>query len=96
MFLHYERIVIYYDYGQMELAKILISVFNAVLDGVEFKKAIPANYKLCQAADMLCTLELLSVKSEKRALTKSELLFFKSERDLYKSYLKAIGKKRID
>jgi len=94
-FIKYERIVVYYDYGQMELAKILVSVFNSVLNDVEFKKVVPANYKLFQAADMLCSIELLSIKAERKMLSKSELLFFASERDLYKSYLKAIHKKRF-
>jgi hypothetical protein len=94
-FMQYERIVVYYDYGQMELTKILVSVFNTILNNVEYRKVIPANYKLFQAADMLCTLELLSIKAERRTLSKSELLFFSSERDLHKSYLKAIFRKRF-
>jgi len=92
--LQFERIVVYYDFGQMELTKILLSVFNSVLSDVEFKKVVPANYKLFQVADMLCSLELLSIKAEKKTLSKSEHLFFESERDLKKSYLNAIRKKR--
>ena len=93
-FMRYDRIVVYYDYGQMELTNILVSVFNAVLQNVEFKKILPANYKLFQAADMLCTLELLAVKAKQKMLSKSELLFFTSEQNLYKSYLRAIYRKR--
>lgn len=93
-FMQYERIVVYYDYGQMELTKILVSVFNAILNNIEYKKVIPANYKLFQAADMLCTLELLSKKAERKILSKSERLFFSSARDLHKSYLRAIFRKR--
>jgi hypothetical protein len=94
-FMQYGCVLVYYDYGQMELTKILVSVFNAVLNNVEFRKVIPANYKLFQAADMLCSLELLSKKAEQKTLSKSELLFFSSERDLHKSYLKAIFRKRF-
>ena len=94
-FMYYDRIVVYYDYGQMDLTNILVSVFNTVLQNVKFKKILPVNYKLFQAADMLCTLELLSKKSEKKTLSKSELLFFTSERDLHKSYLRAIFRKRF-
>jgi hypothetical protein len=93
--LKFDRIVVYYDNGQMELTKILVSVFNAILSNVEFKKVVPADYKLFQAADMLCTLELLSIKTDRKILSNSERLFFTSERDLYKSYLKAIHKKRF-
>ena len=94
-FMQYGRIVVYYDYGQMELTRILVSVFNTVLNNVEFKKVIPANYKLFQDADMLCTIELLSIKAEQKTLSKSELLFFSSKRSLNKSYLSAIQKKRF-
>ena len=95
-FIQYGRIVVHYDYGQMELTKILVSVFNSVLNNVEFKKAIPSNYKLFQAADMLCSIELLSMKAERKTLSNSELLFFASERRLYKSYLRAIYRKRLE
>ena len=95
LFNHFDRIVIYYDFGQMELTKILVSVFNTIFSSVEFKKAIPADYKLFQAADMLCTLELLTLKADRKMLSKSELAFFTSARNLNKSYLDAIHKKKI-
>jgi len=93
MFLQCERIVIYYDNGQMDLTKILASAFDTIIGDVEFKKAVPIKYKLSQAADMLCTLRLLSIKSERKALTNSELLFFKSAKELNKSYLRGIQHK---
>jgi len=79
----------------MELANILVSIFNTVLHNVEFKKVVPANYKLFQATDMICTLELLALKAERKILSKSELAFFMSERDLRKMYLRAIQKKQF-
>jgi hypothetical protein len=79
----------------MELTNILFTVFNTILNNIEFKKVIPANYKLFQAADMLCTLELLALKSKRKTLSNSELAFFKSARDLYKDYLKSIQQKRF-
>jgi len=95
MFSGYDQIVVYYDYGQLELTKILVTLFNAFLSNVEFRKVEPAKYKLFQAADMICSLELLAIKSENKTLSKSELKFFKSAKDLYKSYIKAIQRKRI-
>ena len=90
----YDRVVIYYDYGQRELTHILVSVFNAILNNVEFRKVSPADYKLFQVADMLCTFELLALKAERKMLSKSELSFFTSARNLNRSYLRAIQKKR--
>ncbi|MCL2121765.1 MAG: DUF3800 domain-containing protein [Clostridiales bacterium] len=37
-FTQYDRVVVYYDYGQRELTSILVSVFNTILNNVEFKK----------------------------------------------------------
>jgi len=92
----YDKIIVYYDYGQRELAKILVSVFNAVLNNVTIRKVAPANYKLFQAADMLCTLELLSIKYERKMLSNSELSFFSSARKLRKSYLRMLKMKRFE
>ncbi|MCL2426730.1 MAG: hypothetical protein FWD05_10395, partial [Oscillospiraceae bacterium] len=94
-FIQYDRIVCYYDYGQRELTHILVSVFSAMFNNAEFKKVMPANYKLSQAADLLCTMELLSIKSSKQLLSKSEFAFFKSVRDLNKSYLRALNSKKL-
>jgi len=90
----YDRIVVYYDYGQKELTKILVSLFNAITRNVEYRKVAPADYMLFQAADMICTLELLALKAERKVLSSSELSFFGSEKKLYKSYLRAIQRKR--
>ena len=95
LFIQYDRIVVYYDYGQRELTTILVSIFSTVLNNVEFKKVSPANYKLFQAADMLCTLELLTKKSDNKMLSNSEITFFTSARNLNKAYLKSIHKKRF-
>jgi len=40
-------------------------------------------------------MELLSQKAERKSLSKSEILFFKSERDFNKAYMNAIRKKRF-
>jgi len=94
-FMTYDLITVYYDYGQRELSLSIVTLFSALMNNVEFKKGTQADYKLFQAADLLCTMELLALKSERKTLSKSELLFFKSAKDLNKSYLKAIHKKRF-
>ena len=79
-----------------EVNKILSSVFNAFFSQVEFRKVLPSQYKLFQVADLLCTLQLIKLKSEMKMLSKSEKLFFGSYRDLKKNYLKNIEKKEYD
>ena len=94
-FQDYDRVIVYYDHGQNELNSILVNIFGATLNNVEFRKVVPADYKLFQAADMLCSLELLALKAESKTLSRSELAFFSSARDFYKSYLNAIRRKQI-
>ena len=94
-FISYDKIIVYYDYGQKELAKILVSIFNAITSNVEYRKVAPADYLLFQATDMICMLELLAMKSDRKDLSNSEIAFFGSSKNLRKSYLRAIQKKRF-
>ena len=90
----FEKVIIYYDNGQIELTKILTSIFNSLFFNVEFRKVQPVNYRLFQVADLICTLELLSIKERNHLLTKSEEMFFGSVKELKKSYLKPLQKKK--
>lgn len=92
-FLSYEDVKIYYDNGQVEVSKILSSVFNALLPNVVFRKVMPSQYKLFQVADLLCTMYLIQLKMEDNRLSKSELTFFGNQRDLKKNYLKPLSPK---
>ena len=60
--------ILYYDNGQIEVARILSSVFNALLENVEFRRVIPADYRLFQVADLICTLKLTELKAENHTL----------------------------
>jgi hypothetical protein len=91
--LAYDRVIVYYDNGQMELTSILVALFNAILNNVEFRKVKPADYRLFQAADLLCTLELLDLKAESKTLSQSEIAFFTSPRKLQRTFIKVIRKK---
>ena len=93
-FLAFDDVKIYYDNGQVEVSKILSSVFNALLPNPIFRKVMPSEYKLFQAADLLCTLELVKLKLENNMFSKSEMTFFGNVRDLKKNYLKPLDKKK--
>lgn len=86
----YDTIIIYYDNGQIELTKILTSVFHKFYSHVEFRKVHPVDYKLFQIADLICTMELPAEKALHNSFTKSELEFFDNIRDFKKNYLKHI------
>lgn len=93
-FLDFDDVKIYYDNGQVEVSKILSSVFNALLPNPIFRKVMPSEYKLFQVADLLCTLELVKLKLENNMFSKSEMPFFGNIRDLKKNYLKPLDKKK--
>lgn len=92
-FQKFEKIILYYDNGQHELSRILNAVLSAELADYDIRKVLPRNYKLFQAADLICTLELLRLKAETSSLTRSEILLFHSRRELKKDFLKGIQKK---
>ena len=92
-FLSFDDVKIYYDNGQVEVSKIISSVFNALLPNPIFRKVMPSEYKLFQATDLLCTMELVRLKLENNQFSKSEKTFFGSIRDLKKNYLKPLSKK---
>ena len=92
-FLQFDAVKLYYDNGQVEVSKILASVFNALLPNVEFRRVMPSDYKLFQAADLFCTMELVRLKVENNLFSKSEEIFFGNLRDLKKNYLKPLRRK---
>ena len=89
-FLSFDVVKIYYDSGQVQVNKMLASVFNALLDNVEFRKVVPSDYRLFQIADLACTLQLIKTKSETKSLSNSERIFFETERILKKKLHQAL------
>ena len=89
------KIIVYYDNGQIELGAILNTVFSIHFSNVEFRKAEPQKYRLLQAADFICSMELLKIKKNENRLSKSEKQFFYKPRELKKTFFKAIDKKQL-
>lgn len=95
-FASFDRVILYYDNGQKQLGSILDDVLSEQLSVFDRKKNVkPYKYVLIQVADMICTLELLSIKVEHNNLTESEKCIFHSARDLKKDFLKKIKKKEF-
>ena len=90
----FDEIVVYYDGGQKEITNIINAVFNVLLDA-DIRRVTPSDYRLFQAADMACTLELLDLKYSSSSLSASELEFFRGERNLHKNNLKVAYGKRF-
>lgn len=91
----FNNVIVYYDNGQIELTKIITSVFTALLPNVEFRKVKPCDYILFQVADLICTLELVEEKFNNKITSKSENDFFLNHRTYLKNYIKPIRKKRV-
>ncbi|MBR1391148.1 MAG: DUF3800 domain-containing protein [Lachnospiraceae bacterium] len=94
-FANFDKIVVYYDNGQNELSAILNAVFSTQFTNVEFRKAEPQRYRLLQAADFICSMELLKIKRNEKRLSKSETQFFYKPQELKKTFLKSIEKKKL-
>ena len=91
----FDDIIVYYDNGQIELTKIITSVFHAFFANVEFRKVQPADYKLFQVSDLLCTVELSNLKIDANRFSNSESEFFGSPKNFKKNYYKSLLKKRL-
>ena len=94
-FSDFDRIIVYYDNGQVELSTILNAVFSIQFSNVEFRKAEPQKYRLLQAADFICSMELLRIKRDENRLSKSEEQFFYKPQELKKTFLKSVYKKKL-
>ena len=94
-FTSFDKIIVYYDYGQSEITTILTSVFNSMFIDVAFRHVQPYEYKLFQVADMICTLELSKLNFDNNKISKSEENFYESHRRFKDYYYKTIKKKKI-
>ena len=92
--LSFDKVIVYYDNGQSDLSAILNAVFSIWIPGVEFRKVEPQKYRLLQAADFFCSMELLRIKRDENRLSKTEEKFFYKPQELKKVFLKGIEKKR--
>lgn len=91
----YDKVILYYDNGQHELNRILNTVFATQLVNYDVRKVMPSDYRLFQVADLICTLELLKIKTDHGPLSNSEEKIFHSKKELKKDFLKGIKKKEF-
>lgn len=94
-FLPYDNVKIYYDNGQVEITKIIISVFTTLLEKTELKKAFQKDYKLSQVADLVCTATLTDLKMRNKTLSRSERRILGSDRDINRNLLKPLRRKEF-
>ncbi len=91
----FDKVIVYYDHGQRELSSILNAIFSIQISNVEFRRAEPQKYRLLQAADFFCSIDLLHIKRDESRLSKGEKQFFYKPNELKKTFIKGIEKKRL-
>jgi hypothetical protein len=93
-FQSFDRIVVYYDNGQHQVTRVLVSVFGAYFShGLEMKRAEHSDYNLAQVADFFCAIELLALKRRAKICSKSEDLFFDKSKREFVNILKIVRRK---
>lgn len=97
-FQRYDLIKVYYDDGQSVVTRALHGAIEYVLsvDAVEYRRRGIAEYKLAQAADLICALELLDLKYNCGRQTKSDEMFFGTRREFTRNYLRKIRKLAVE
>jgi hypothetical protein len=93
----FDKVKIYYDDGQRLVTKALHDAVEYALstEAVMYKDGCPRDYRLAQAADMICTLELVALRFESGDTTKTYDRFFGSYGYFKKNWLKKVRRKLL-
>ena len=92
----FDALKVYYDNGQSQVKSLLREAFAMFSSIVEFvPDVVPAKYRLFQAADLICSIELIAAKTE-GMMTESEKRFFGSRRVFVRDILRQIRRKLED
>ncbi|WP_181163455.1 DUF3800 domain-containing protein [Bifidobacterium sp. UTBIF-78] len=96
-FQSYETIKVYYDNGQQIVTNALKASIGYALskEAVVYRDAQPKDYRLEQAADLMCTVELAALKFDAGEDTATDRKMFKNRRDFRKNYLKILRRKQF-
>lgn len=91
----YDAVKIYYDNGQQSVAEALHKAIDYTLskDAVVYKPAGQTDYRLAQAADYICTMELTALKYAAHKETNTDRKFFGSWSMFKKGFLKEVRAK---
>ena len=91
----FDALKVYYDNGQSQVKALLKEAFAMFSSIVEFVPDVhPSSYRLFQAADLICTLELIAAKPE-GTMTESEKRFFGSRRVFMRDIFRQIKRKEM-
>ena len=92
----FDRMKVYYDNGQVQVRDLLAEAFAMFSSKTEFVPDVhPDSYRLFQAADLLCTVELAAAKARDGVLSISERRFFGETREFLRNILKPLRSKAL-
>ena len=93
----FDAIKVYYDNGQAQMKRVLREAFTLYSSKVQFAPGVvPAKYRLFQAADLICALELAAAKLDSgMLLSPSENTFFGGPHKFKRNVLKQARQKMI-
>lgn len=93
----FDDVKIYYDNGQHAVAQALRKAIGYALakNAVIFRLASPVDYRLSQAADYICTVELAALRFQHREMTATDGKFYGTWKDFRRGVLKEVRAKRI-
>lgn len=85
-FQSYDKVKIYYDNGQQMATSALHGAIDYILskDAVLYHMATAQDYRLFQAVDYLCTLELTDLKFQNKCLTSTDIKVFGEDCQAFK------------
>jgi hypothetical protein len=88
---------IYYDGGQSSITTALHKAIDYVVarNAVAYRPSTPADYRLAQAADYICTVELTELKYESGRATATDEKFFGGHGKFRKGVLKEVRRKLL-
>lgn len=93
----FDKVKIYYDDGQSVVTQALHDATEYALssEAVLYRNGSPKDYRLSQAADFICAIELTAIKYQVKEQTKTDERFFGAYGTFKKNYLKKVRKLRL-
>ena len=88
----YSQITVAYDKGQKTLSHLITETFQRRFANVRLTKVLPIHSRVFQVADFICTLRRMAYRLQATgALAKSEIIFFGTESNFRKNWLKPLA-----
>ena len=89
----YSLITVAYDKGQKLLSRLITETFQRRFNTVRLTKVLPIHSRIFQVADYICSIKRMSYRLESTGtLAKSEMVFFGTEANFRKNWLKPLLK----